>query len=111
MVGPGLQVIRDRVMTRKNSRIGDWLVQEGSDPDTVEVIERERQRTRSAFSQAIRESLSTKNRARCPLAFHGHLTIDLDIVTVPAQLSTRYHTILRHRYRVFQSLSETGLLL
>ena len=59
-------------MTRKNSRIGDWLVQEGLlDPDTVEVIERERQRTRLRFlSQAIRERFIDQNCARCPLAFY-----------------------------------------
>ena len=101
-------------MTRKNSRIGDWLVQEGLlDPDTVEVIERERQRTRLRFlSQAIRERFIDQKTALDALSrFTGYPTIDLDIVTVPDLSSTRYRTILRHRSRVSQLLSATGLSL
>ena len=58
-------------MTRKNSRIGDWLVQEGLlDPDTVEVIERERQRTRLRFSQAIRERFIDQKTALDALSLY-----------------------------------------
>ena len=55
-------------MTRKNSRIGDWLVQEGLlDPDTVEVIERERQRTAYAFfRKRFERGLSTKKLRSMP---------------------------------------------
>ena len=91
-------------MTRKNSRIGDWLVQEGLlDPDTVEVIERERQRTRLRFlSQAIRERFIDQKTALDALSrFTGYPTIDLDIVTVPRSV---IHSIPYHIATSLQSI-------
>ena len=91
-------------MTRKNSRIGDWLVKEGLlDPDTVEVIERERQRTRLRFlSQAVRERFIDQKTALDALSrFTGYPTIDLDIVTVPRSV---IHSIPYHIATTLQSI-------
>lgn len=91
-------------MTRKNSRIGDWLVQEGLlDPDTVEVIERERQRTRLRFlSQAVRERFIDQKTALDALSrFTGYPSIDLDIVTVPRSV---IHSVPFHIATSLQSI-------
>ena len=91
-------------MTRKNSRIGDWLVKEGLlDPDTVEVVERERQRTRLRFlSQAVRERFIDQKTALDALSrFTGYPTIDLDIVTVPRSV---IHSIPYHIATTLQSI-------
>lgn len=91
-------------MTRKNSRIGDWLVREGLlDPDTVELIERERQRTRLRFlSQAVKERFIDQKTALDALSrFTGYPTIDLDIVTVPRSV---IHSIPYHIATSLQSI-------
>ena len=90
-------------MTRK---LQNWrlAVQEGLlDPDTVEVIERERQRTRLRFlSQAIRERFIDQKTALDALSrFTGYPTIDLDIVTVPRSV---IHSIPYHIATSLQSI-------
>ena len=101
-------------MTRKNSRIGDWLVQEGLlDPDTVEVIERERQRTRLRFlSQAIRERfIDQKLRSTLSRVLQGTPPSTSTLLPYPDLSSTRYRIILQHHSRVSQLLFATGLSL